>query len=180
MGASGARQGHPAGAGDGRTRRRNAIAFCCVAAAWLLVDQLAKLWAETGPLAAGSALPLLPGVAQLALVHNTGGAWGLLGSMTVPLGVVSVAVCALIAAYLFWLAPEATLGEAVGLALVFAGGLGNAIDRFCRGYVVDLIDPTFVDFPVFNIADIGVTCGIVVFFVAWALRARRERDGSAS
>ena len=157
-------------------RRRNAVAFCCVAAAWLLADQLAKLWAEAGPLAEpGATLPLLPGAAQLALVHNTGGAWGLLGGMTAALGVVAVAVCALIVLYLFRLAPDSSTGVAVGLALVFAGGVGNAIDRFCRGYVVDLIEPIFVDFPVFNIADIGVTCGIVVFLVAWALQGAQER-----
>ena len=46
-----------------------------------------------------------------------------------------------------------------------AGGLGNAYDRFFTGYVVDFINVTFMDFPVFNVADIGVTCGIVAFFV---------------
>ena len=57
---------------------------------------------------------------------------------------------------------------------MFAGGLGNAVDRFTLGYVVDFIDPVFIDFPTFNIADIGVTCGFVIFFAALFLRARRE------
>ena len=54
----------------------------------------------------------------------------------------------------------------ISLALVFAGGLGNAIDRFEYGYVVDMISTIFIDFPVFNVADIGVTCGIVLFVIS--------------
>ncbi len=59
------------------------------------------------------------------------------------------------------------------MALVVAGGLGNAIDRFTLGYVVDFIEPVFIDFPVFNVADIGVTCGFVLFVVAMILAYRR-------
>ena len=55
----------------------------------------------------------------------------------------------------------------LGAALVVAGGLGNAFDRFMLGYVVDFINLTFIDFPVFNIADIGVTCGFVLAAIAF-------------
>lgn len=159
-------------------RRRNAVAFCCVAAAWLLLDAATKLWAEGH--ARGELLaPGIPGVLDLRLVHNTGGAWGVLGDMTAVLGVVSLVVCALIVAYLFWLAPDTPTLGAVGLALVFAGGVGNAIDRFARGYVVDLIEPTFINFPVFNVADIGVTCGLALFAVALGVAAWRGRHGAA-
>ena len=54
----------------------------------------------------------------------------------------------------------------LGGALVVAGGIGNAIDRFIQGYVVDFIELSFMDFPVFHIADIGVTCGVVLIFIA--------------
>lgn len=55
---------------------------------------------------------------------------------------------------------------ALGLSLVVAGGIGNAIDRFTLGYVVDFIEPVFIDFPVFNVADIGVTCGVALFIAS--------------
>ena len=58
--------------------------------------------------------------------------------------------------------------------LVVAGGIGNAIDRFSQGYVVDFIDLAFMDFPVFNVADIGVTCGFVLFLVALVMEWRHE------
>ena len=65
-----------------------------------------------------------------------------------------------------------------GPSLGVAGGIGNAIDRFVRGYVVDLIDPTFIDFPVFNVADIGVTIGIVLFMASLIASSRRVEHGS--
>ena len=55
-----------------------------------------------------------------------------------------------------------TTFQLFSVAIVAAGGIGNAIDRFVTGYVVDFICFDFVNFPVFNIADIGVTCGILL------------------
>ena len=63
--------------------------------------------------------------------------------------------------------------------LVVAGGIGNAIDRFSQGYVVDFIEPVFIDFPVFNVADIGVTCGFVLFLVGVIVSWRHEDRLSA-
>ena len=51
------------------------------------------------------------------------------------------------------------------LMLMFAGALGNAIDRIFRGYVVDFIETTFISFPVFNIADIAITVGAVLLII---------------
>ena len=64
--------------------------------------------------------------------------------------------------------------ETIALALVCSGGLGNAIDRFSQLYVVDFIDFTFIDFPVFNVADIGVTCGFVLLVIGYLLATRKE------
>ena len=66
----------------------------------------------------------------------------------------------------------ATALETCALSLIAAGGIGNAIDRFVNGFVVDFIDLTFMDFPVFNIADIGVTCGFVLLVIGYLLATR--------
>ena len=108
--------------------------------------------------------PLL-GLVRFHLVHNTGAAWGMFGDSTFLLGVMSLIVCVLLTVYLFFLAYRPNIVQVVGAALVVAGGLGNAFDRFALGYVVDFIEPVFIDFPVFNVADIGVTCGFVLFLV---------------
>lgn len=132
-------------------------------AVWLCLDVITKNIIN-GAFAQGDVItgPLL-GLVRLRLVYNTGAAWGMFGDATVLLGVLSLAVCLVLAAYLFFFSPRPTVLEAVGVALVVAGGLGNAIDRFALGYVVDFIEPVFINFPVFNIADIGVTCGFVLF-----------------
>ena len=65
-------------------------------------------------------------------------------------------------AFFFWKANEINVVQTLGIALIAAGGIGNAIDRFSQGFVTDFIAVTFVDFPVFNVADIGVTCGVVI------------------
>lgn len=166
--------------GDGRSlRARNAAVFGAVALAWIALDFATKRffdgsW-EPGDVVAG---PFL-GLFRFRLVHNTGAAWGMFGDATVLLAVVSLAVCAVLTAYLFALSPRASLPETAGLALVVAGGIGNVIDRLGQGYVVDFIEPVFVDFPVFNIADIGVTCGFVLFLAALVVKERRASTASA-
>lgn len=157
------------------TRARHALAFFALAAVWLAADQSTKRYFETtqqlGAVVPGSDF----GILQFRLVHNTGAAWSLFSNMTWLLGVVSLVVCAGMLYYaLVWVKrPNWTL--TCGAALVFAGGLGNAIDRFAQGYVVDFIEATFVDFPVFNVADIGVTCGFVLALVG-AYRYLEWRD----
>ena len=52
------------------------------------------------------------------------------------------------------------------IAAVYAGGLGNMIDRVRMGYVVDMIQTEFITFPVFNVADCFITCGCIALMVS--------------
>ena len=151
-------------------RKRNALVLAVLGVLWLVLDQLSKTLID-GSHAVGEhvAGPFL-GIFQFTLVHNTGMAWGMLEDSTFALGLLSVAVCAVMALYLLAFEPQANLAEAFGGTLVVAGGLGNAIDRFSLGYVVDFIEPVFIEFPVFNVADIGVTCGFVLFLIGFVVR----------
>ncbi len=146
-------------------RLRNAKFFGLVVALWLIFDQASKSYFNSFDLGEVIAGPFL-GIFRFRLVHNTGAAWSMFSDSTFALGVFSLLICLLLLGYLFKMAPDSSIGEAIGLSLVFAGGVGNAIDRFVLGYVVDFIEPVFIEFPVFNVADIGVTCGFVVFFVS--------------
>ena len=111
---------------------------------------------------------------DVRLVHNTGAAWGMFAGNTALLGVFSlVVVCALVG-YFVYDRENVNLLQTIGIALVGAGGIGNAIDRFIQGYVTDFIAVTFIDFPVFNVADIGVTCGVVLLFLGFALQWHQE------
>ena len=65
----------------------------------------------------------------------------------------------------------ARAAQTIGLALIIGGGFGNAIDRFALGYVIDFIETTFIKFPIFNVADMGVTCGIVIFLCGFFVQS---------
>lgn len=159
-----------------RPGRAAMVLFCVVAFAWLVFDQITKAYFqgayELGQTSSGDF-----GLFRFRLVHNTGMAWGMFGDSTFALGVLSCVVCiAILAAFLLWprfSGHRLIWLETLGLSLVFAGGLGNAIDRFAQGYVVDFIDLTFMDFPVFNIADIGVTCGFVLIVLGFLIADRK-------
>lgn len=162
-------------------RKRNAGIFAGVALVWLALDLATKAYFnafEIGQVVAG---PFL-GLFQFRLVHNTGAAWGMFDQSTFALGVMSLLVCVALAAYLFTAGKRASVAETLGIALVVAGGIGNALDRFTLGYVVDFIDTTFISFPTFNIADIGVTCGFVLFFAGmlWSLRKESEQAAASA
>lgn len=151
----------------------HAIVFFCVAVFWLFIDQLSKKQFDDmapdgiigGPYA---------GLFQIRLVHNTGGAWGILSDSTVVLGVFSIAVCLVLIGYFFATIRNICGLQTIAVALVVGGGIGNAIDRFSQGFVIDFIELSFMDFPVFNIADIGVTCGIAFLMISLIFEWRRE------
>ena len=145
---------------------------------WVALDQFTKSLVagqELGKMFAGPFFGLI----DFRLVPNTGGAWGMFEGNTLALGVFSLVVCALLIGYYIWQRNEVNLVQTVGIGLIVAGGIGNAIDRFAQGYVVDFIEFSFFDFPVFNVADIGVTCGFVILFLGLAISWRSEsRDDS--
>lgn len=158
------------------SKKKSAALFAVVALIWLMLDRLTKAYFE-GAYELGQAGTNC-GLFRFTLVHNTGAAWGMFGNSTFTLGITSSIVCVLIVmAFAFWekLAGHASSAlETLALSLVCSGGLGNAIDRFSQLYVVDFIDFTFIDFPVFNVADIGVTCGFVLLVIGYLLATRKE------
>ena len=107
----------------------------------------------------------IPGVLQFTLVHNTGAAWGMFGDWTNGFIVVALVVCILIVCFLFFNSNNTNTPTVVACALLFSGGLGNALDRFLNGYVIDMIQVTFIDYPVFNIADCAITIGVILLVI---------------
>lgn len=146
-------------------RIRDFAILAVLAIFWVALDQITK--ACMGPVAVNETVagPFL-GIFDITLVHNTGAAWGIFNDNAVALGVFSLLICVIAIAYLGFCKPPASIWATIGLSLIVAGGIGNAIDRFSHQYVVDFIRPVFIDFPVFNIADIGVTLGVVIFIAA--------------
>ncbi len=148
------------------TNKHALVLFALGALAWFLFDLITKRIMNAHALGERIAGPFC-GLIEFRLVHNTGGAWGMFGDMTFVLGLFSLFVCALILVFAFRYRTHLNTVSMISLALVFAGGLGNASDRFVYGYVIDFIQPVFIDFPTFNIADIGITCGVVLFLISF-------------
>lgn len=138
------------------------ITVLCVALC-VTADQLLKLAALKYLEPAGS-IPLIPKVVRLTYVENTGAAFGSFHRHTGLLSAVTAVVLLVLLACL--LSGRLKLGFAyICLSMVAAGGLGNLIDRLFRGYVIDYIEPLFVDFAVFNFADMLVSVGAVLLAV---------------
>ena len=130
----------------------------------LVLDQLTKLAVR----AAGAAfhVTVLPGVLDLMFVRNTGAAFSFGEGHGIAFVVLAVVVVIAVAVYLVR-SPQLSRVECTGLAMVSAGAVGNAIDRLFLGYVTDFIATTFIDFPVFNVADIAITVGVVLAVIGF-------------
>lgn len=154
------------------SKKRVFATFVVLAAVWLALDQLTKA-AFNEVLLRSAPIEAVPGVLRFELVHNIGAAWGLFGGATVGLAILSAAVCTAVVIYLAKMWRQVNMLTVIGAALVVAGGVGNMIDRLAFGYVIDFISLAFMDFPVFNLADIGVTCGIVLFLIGLVVSERK-------
>ena len=154
------------------------------AAAILALDQWVKHWITVN-LPLGESMPLLPGFMQLRTVHNFGAAWSSFSGMRwLLVGVTSVIVLA-VAYVLVRRIVRHPLGV-VACFLILSGGLGNIIDRVRLGYVVDMFDFQFMNYPVFNVADIAVVCGAVLaavyylwFYEKYDKKDRQDGDTDA-
>lgn len=131
------------------------------------VDQLIKLLVIARLKPIGS-LSVIDGFFRLNYVENTGAAFGSFSSHTAVLSVVTF--LAVVAGLVYLLSGKLKFGfEYVCILAVLSGGAGNLIDRVFRGYVIDYIEPLFIDFAVFNFADILVTCGAVLL-ILWLIK----------
>lgn len=157
------------GAGlSGRWRRGAVVRKRCLwipaaaGVAMVALDQWVKQWI-VAHLAVGESMELLPPLMDLRYVRNYGAAWSSLsGARWLLVAVTGVGMLAL--AWLLARIVRHPLGI-WALTAVIGGGVGNLIDRVRLGYVVDMLECTFIDFPVFNVADCFVVCGTVAALI---------------
>ena len=136
------------------------------------VDQIIKLLVLEHLKPIGS-FPLIDGVLQLNYAENTGAAFGSFGAHTNLLSILTFIMIVIGFVYLFFKKRKLDI-EYVCISLILAGGIGNLIDRIYRGFVVDYIEPLFIDFAIFNFADILVTCSAVVLVIWLIYEVYRE------
>ena len=144
------------------------------------LDQLVKYLVLTYIPLYGS-VPFLPHILELTYVQNTGAAFSIFSEHTWLLAVCS-AVMSVVLALAVWKKFFAHPFGRTALTLILAGAIGNLIDRALRGYVVDMFHTLFMEFAVFNVADIcvvvgGIAAGIyyVFFYEKLEGHARKEQ-----
>ncbi len=142
--------------------QRNGV-FWLVAVLGILLDQVTKLWAVQA-LQPQFEIQLWPGVFHLTYVENPGAAWSLFENAGSFLRWVSLGVS--VALGLVGILSHLSRWEQLGYGFVLAGAVGNGIDRFVQGYVVDMFNFALIQFPVFNVADIAINVGVACLIMA--------------
>ena len=141
------------------------IFMALLTAGVVAADQLTKCWVVEN-IALFGRVEAIDGLFHLTYVQNTGAAFS---SFQGQLWLF-VAVFAVLTVAVVWEFATGKMGfssfERWCIAAIYSGGLGNMIDRFRLGYVVDMIEVDFIRFPVFNVADCFITCGCIALLVS--------------
>ena len=138
--------------------------FCLFAAGIVAADQITKiLVVQNIPLY--SNVEAIDGLFHLTYVQNTGAAWSMMQGMRWVFVALFVALTVLVLVEYFKKPLPFTTFERWCIAAIYGGGLGNMIDRLRLGFVVDMIEVDFMNFPVFNVADCFITCGCILLIV---------------
>ena len=158
-------------------RRAGRILFGLpVIALLIVIDQITKVIAVNA-LGDGRRIPLIKGVLEFTFVQNRGAAFGILQNALPFFVVITLAALAVIC-YILVRVPEDRHFLPIRLCLCFiaAGAVGNFIDRLILSYVRDFIYFCLIDFPVFNVADIYITCATVILILLMLLYYRDEEE----
>ena len=112
-----------------------------------------------------SRVEAIPGLFHLTYVQNTGAAFSALEGMRWLFVVIFILFTVAVVWEFSKKRLPFTAFDRWCVVAIYAGGLGNVIDRIRLGYVVDMIAVDFINFPVFNVADCFVTCGCILLMV---------------
>tara|TARA_Y100000589_G_scaffold186290_1_gene176411 strand:- start:494 stop:949 length:456 start_codon:yes stop_codon:yes gene_type:complete len=98
-------------------------------------------------------------------VRNYGAAFNILSGSRLFLTLISI-ISTIILSYFIFISDNKVINK-YGLSFILAGSIGNGIDRILNGFVIDFIKIKFIDFPVFNIADIVINIGVLILIISY-------------
>lgn len=128
----------------------------------VLSDQLLKFYIQQNvPLNLSN--EVIPGVLSIGYVQNFGAAWSMWLGQRWLLSIISLVALVIFGYYFKKL--YYNWGYGLGFSLLIGGTLGNLLDRLFSGYVVDMFELDFINFPIFNIADCALTLGVIVILI---------------
>ncbi len=137
----------------------------------IVLDRVVKMLSVA--FAADGSITLINGVLDFTFLKNTGAAFSILNKHTWILILLTVLFCAVLLYIIFSKKLSRSLN--IMLTCVLAGGLGNLYDRIVYGYVIDMFETKFINFPVFNVADIFITCGGIIFVILFLIEEYKKQ-----
>ena len=152
----------------------NVIISLIVVAILVVIDQISKFWIVKNMVPYKDEKKVIDGVFSLRYIKNSGAAWGSFSGKTILLLVISIIlIIALLYVYKNIIFEKKYIELKICILFILGGAIGNMIDRIRLGFVIDFIEAKFINFPIFNFADICVT---VCMFVVLALFLFKYKD----
>ena len=132
------------------------ISFICT------LDQLSKVYINNNiPKLINKDLAIF----SIEYVRNYGAAFNIFNGSRLFLSLISV-ISTIILSYFIFISENKLINK-YGLSFILAGSIGNGLDRIFNGFVIDFIDIKFIDFPLFNIADIAINIGVLILIIGY-------------
>ncbi|RIM30381.1 lipoprotein signal peptidase [Staphylococcus cohnii] len=146
----------------------------CITIVILILDQITK-FIITKTMQIGDSFEVIPNFLSITSHRNNGAAWGILSGKMAFFYIITVIILIILIVFFIKEAKHNLLMQ-IAISLLFAGALGNFIDRVLNGEVVDFVD-TYIfsyNFPIFNVADSSLTIGVVLVIIALLRDMRTE------
>lgn len=154
------------------------IIYYIIAMILIGLDQLSK-YLTVQEIALGEVVPVIPNVLSLTYIRNSGAAWSILEDQMIFFYVITVVV---VGALIYFLHTEGKKSPiaSTGIAFIMGGAIGNFIDRLHLKYVIDMIRLEFVNFPIFNVADMALTIGVIILigYIVYDELVKKKVKGS--
>ena len=139
---------------------RNKINYLVIISFFCILDQLSKIYINLNSVRFLNKDFI---IFTIEVVRNYGAAFNILSGSRIFLSFISL-ISTIILSYFIFKSDNKIINK-YGLSFILAGSIGNGIDRILNGYVIDFIKFKFIDFPVFNIADIVINIGVLILII---------------
>ncbi|WP_347298619.1 signal peptidase II [Dolosigranulum savutiense] len=154
------------------------IIYYIIAMILIGLDQLSK-YLTVQEIALGEVVSLVPNVLSLTYIRNSGAAWSILEDQMIFFYVITVVV---VGALIYFLHTEGKKSPiaSTGIVFIMGGAIGNFIDRLHLKYVIDMIRLEFINFPIFNVADMALTVGVIILigYIVYDELVKKKVKGS--
>ena len=140
----------------------NKINYFLIISFFSIIDQLSKIYVNSNFYKFLNKDLI---IFSLELVRNYGASFNILSGNRLLLSFISI-ISTIILFYLIFISENRSINK-YGFSFILAGSIGNGIDRILKGYVIDFIKIKYINFPVFNIADIVINIGVIILIISY-------------